>query len=352
MKKNKVKKPKRENKIGLKVIEGSKDINYQDELLDPKASGGTEILARRVFKELPELCEQFNWVLSYDKVRPDPNKPSILWMHETPFDAGIHQNFKNPEYWQRFVKIIFISYWQQQMFHLMYGVPYERSIVVQNAIDPIMIEKKPSTSVMKLIYASTPHRGLNILLDTLQSDQFSDINWELNVFSSFKLYNRAIQDSEYKPLFDRCNEDNRINYHGAQSNDVVRNFMVDSHILAYPCKYMETSCITAMEAMSAGNIVICPNYGALPETTANFSWSYNWEEDEERHKHIFGHILKDAMKNYNQGNIREMLNVQKVYADTFYSWNARIPLWEQVMNAILGAVKKYEDPQTPTPEAV
>lgn len=347
----KIKKQKRENKIGLTVIEGTKQKNYQEELLDPKAAGGTEILARRVFKEFPDLVKKFNWVLSYEKVKPDPDKPTLLWMHETPFDQGIHQNFKNPEYWQRFVKIIFVSYWQQQMFNILYGIPYERSIVVPNAIDPIIVQKKSSTKpVIKLVYASTPHRGLNILLDTVQGDDFSEINWELNVFSSFKLYNRSIQDSEFQPLFKRCEEDPRIHYHGAVSNHIVREVMADSHILAYPCKYMETSCLTAMEAMSAGNVIICPNYGALPETTANFSWSYNWEEDEERHRHIFGHILKDAIKSYEQPNIREMINIQKVYADTFYGWSGRLPLWNQVLTAILNALDNRRE--SPTPEAV
>ena len=352
MKKNKVLKPKKENKIGLTVIQGNKDKDYQEELLDPKAAGGTEILARRVFKELPELCEQFNWVLSYEKVKPDPNKPTLLWMHETPFDAGIHQNFKNPEYWQKYIKIIFVSYWQQQMFNILYGIPYERSIVIPNAIDPIMIQNKPNADRIKLIYASTPHRGLNILIDTLDGEEFASINWELSVFSSFKLYNRGSQDLEYQELFDRCEKNPNIHYHGAQSNSVVRDVMADSHIFTYPCKYMETSCITAMEAMSAGNVVICPNYGALPETTSNFSWAYNWEEDEERHRHIFGHILRDAIINYNQPNIREMINLQKVYADTFYSWAGRIPLWKQVMEAILKSVDKYKNGEPPAPEAV
>jgi len=271
-------------------------------------------------------------------------------MHETPFDAGINKNFNNPDYWNKFIKIIFVSYWQQQLFHVLYGIPYERTLVIQNAIDPIVIQNKPSTEIIKLIYASTPHRGLDILLDVLQSEDLGEHNWELSVFSSFKLYNRGLQDTKFKSLYDRCEDDPRIQYHGAQSNDVVRQFMINSHIMTYPCKYMETSCLTAMEAMSAGNIIICPNYGALPETTGNFSWSYNYEENEERHKQIFSHILTDVIKNYNQPNIREMLQLQKMYADTFYSWGARISLWKQVLTALINSVEKHRtEPVLPEP---
>ena len=45
----------------LVVIEGGKRDN---ELIDPKANGGTEIQARRVFSEFPDLVDKFNWVLS------------------------------------------------------------------------------------------------------------------------------------------------------------------------------------------------------------------------------------------------------------------------------------------------
>ena len=72
----------------LVVINGGKQ---EDELIDPKANGGTEIQARRVFSEFPDLVEKFDWVLSYPKLKLDYSKPALLWMHETPFDQGIRQ---------------------------------------------------------------------------------------------------------------------------------------------------------------------------------------------------------------------------------------------------------------------
>lgn len=334
----------------LVVIEGGKRDN---ELIDPKANGGTEIQARRVFSEFPDLVDKFNWVLSYPKIDLDPNKPSLLWMHETPFDQGIQQQFQKPDYWKQYTKIIFVSYWQQQMFHILYGVPYENSIVIQNSIDPILVSEKPKidkNNPIKLIYASSPNRGLDILLNVVESEEFKDIDFELSVYSSFKLYNRKSNDIQFENLFDRCKKHEKIKYYGTRSNEEIKEAMSNSHIMTYPNSYAETSCITAMEAMSGGCLIVCPKYGALPETTSEFSWSYNFESDKMRHETIFKYVLMEAIKNYDQNNVKQMLKLQKVFCDTFYHWNTKLSIWEQMLTALHSQYN--EDPQMPTPEAV
>ena len=322
----------------LTVIDGGKTDDEPVELIDPKSNGGTEIQARRLFSELPDLCEQFDWVLSYPKKPINPKRPTILWMHETPFDRGIQTQFKDPNYWKQFVKIVFVSYWQQQMFHVMYGVPYEISMVVQNAIDPIQIEEKPLGQPIKLIYASTPHRGLDILLDVVEND-LNDFNWELDVFSSFKLYNRPSNDIQYQKLFDRCDNNDRINYYGNRPNEEVRKAMINSHVLAYPNTYLETSCIVAMEAMSAKNLIVCPQFGALPETTGQFAWTYNMEHDKSRHRYLFSHLLKNVLMTYENIDCQNMIGLQKVYADTFYNWQIRLQLWQQLLEGLSAMIQ-------------
>ena len=68
--------------------------------------------------------------------------------------------------------------------------------------------------------------------------------------------------------------------------------------MAYPSVYMETACISAIEAMSAKCMVVCPNLGALPETCANFAWMYGYEPNPEKHISVHAHILGKAIENY------------------------------------------------------
>ena len=350
------------DKPKLTVIEGGKkekqfeDLTF-DDLLDPKANGGTEIQARKLFSNFPELVREFNWVLSYQKIPMDPKKPSILWMHETPFDEGVRQAFKDPNYHLQFNKIVFVSYWQQQLFHALYNIPWEQSIVIGNSIDPVHVKEgdfqvPSSRNVTKLVYISTPHRGLDILLDVIQSEEFENRYWELHVCSSFELYNRKENDVHFQKLFDRCKEDDRIKYHGTLPNDRVLSLLKESHILAYPSTYMETSCISAMEAMSTMCAIVCPNYGALPETTANYSFSYSYEPDPERHKVIFSHVLKDVIDNWSSNNVMQLLQYGKVYCDTFYRWDVRLQVWKQLLEGVYNLHYHGQQNPEPTPEAV
>ena len=92
--------------------------------------------------------------------------------------------------------------------------------------------------------------------------------------------------------------------------------------------------MSGMEAMSARCLIVAPNYGALPETLANFNVAYNWTEDLEEHAQIFASTLINAIENVHSNEIQRHLDLQKTYADTFYSWDARIHQWEDFLSKL------------------
>ena len=69
-----------------------------------------------------------------------------------------------------------------------------------------------------------------------------------------------------------------------------------------------------------------------------------------RHETIFKYVLMEAIKNYDQNNVKQMLKLQKVFCETFYHWNTKLSIWEQMLTALHSQYN--EDPQMPTPEAV
>ena len=302
--------------------------------LSANAMGGTEIMKYGLADRLPpELRDQVQIICS--RVRDvDPDKPSILWLHDLPNDPESKQ-LDDEEFRSQFAKIVCVSDWQMQQYNLFKRVPYGDCIVLKNAIDPIPLTPKNFDDGIKLIYHSTPHRGLEILYPVFDQLCKKYDNITLDVYSSFNLYGWPSRDEPYKDLFDKLEAHPNINYHGSQPNDVVRQALSDAHIFAYPSIWPETSCMCLMEAMSAGLLCVHPNLAALPETAGQWTSMYQWNEDANIHASIFYQYLDAAIRRVKDPDVQQMIGNQKMYADMFYSWPARVHQWEQLIQQLL-----------------
>ena len=300
--------------------------------LDQNAMGGTELMKYALFEKLdPELRDFFQIIPS--RVRDMDDRPAILWLHDLWNDPEA-QHLKEPSSRDRFKKLVFVSNFQQYGYNLGLGVPYSQSIVMRNAIEPIEDHEKPKDKI-NLIYHTTPHRGLNILCPVYDklSEHYGD-KVHLDVYSSFKAYGWAQRDEEYKDLFKFCEDHPHITYHGYQPNDVVREALKKAHIFAYPCIWMETSCISVIEAMSAKCAIVCPNYGALPETTGNWANMYQFNEDVNQHANIFIHMLANTIDSYLKPGMEYKWHNMKSWVDTWFNWDIRAAEWNEFLTAV------------------
>lgn len=157
----------------------------------------------------------------------------------------------------------------------------------------------------------------------------------LDIYSSFEAYGWPERDEPYLDLFQRAKNNPQMTYHGFQPNHVIREALQNAHIFAYPCIWQETSCIAAIEAISAGCEVVCPNYAALPETTAGFGRTYQWNEDPNYHANVFVNILHQTIENYWNDENQNKLNFAKNYIDNFYNWDVRAIEWTAVLQSLL-----------------
>ncbi len=131
------------------------------------AMGGTELMKHALASRMPEgLLDNFQIFISRVHEDLDPNKIKIYWHQDLPWDpAATHLK----ETWQQFDHIVYNSNWQADMFNKYLGVPYHRSSVLENAIEPIEYKVKPSRTdgIIRIIYHTTPHRGLELLVELL-----------------------------------------------------------------------------------------------------------------------------------------------------------------------------------------
>ncbi len=298
----------------------SEDGTYED------ANGGTEMMRNQLYSRVdPDLLDKFQIICS--RVRwIDPKKPTILWCHDT-WDDPESQHLKEEERRARFEKFVFVSNYQLSTYNMALQVPYAQSFVMQNAIDPIELKDKDKDQI-KLIYHTTPHRGLNVAVAAIMelAKNYGD-KIHFDVFSSFEAYGWKERDREFEDLFNNIKEHPQMTYHGYQPNEKVREALQEAHIFAYPSIWPETSCIAAIEAMSAGCQIVCPNYAALPETTANFATMYQWSEDIQFHANVFANMLNAAIQNHYDENTQRKLLYQKNYTDNFYNWDLRASQW-------------------------
>jgi len=292
--------------------------------------GGTELARNRLLARLPsDLADRFRIVSRPTDLEPDSDRMRVLWIQDMPGDMPF---LASPKARAEFDGIVFVSSWQQTVFNLNMGVPLGEGVVIKNAVEPIVSPVSAYDGTVRLVYHPTPHRGLEILVPVFEElcEEHDDLH--LDVFSSFEIYGRGELDEPLQPLYDRCQAHPRISYHGSRPNDEVRAALASAHIFAYPSIWRETSCMSAMEAMSARCVTVAPDYGALPETLANFHYRYDWHEDPRVHAARFKGSLTRAIEDVRSGTVEEMLDMQRAYADRFYSWDTRIEEWKNYLS--------------------
>lgn len=315
-----------------------------------KAMGGTELMVARLESALEEagLHDKVQVVPSRVRYIED-DKIRIFWAHDLPGDPE-SDFLKDQNLRDRFHHFVFVSNWQFWEYVKYYNLPMEKCSIIRNGIKPFPSHDKPKNRV-NLVYFSTPHRGLQILLPVYNElyKKYGD-KIHLDVYSSFSLYGWSERDIPYQPLFDYANNHPGISYHGAQSNETIRKALMHSHILAYPCIWQETSCLVLIESMSAGLTCVHPNLAALYETSGGLTRQYEYTNDLNLHASRFMSELDSAIE-------YELLEAKSLwrgvdssftsnYADSIYDWNYAIkPQWIKLVNSLKDVDKSLPSQQ-------
>jgi glycosyltransferase involved in cell wall biosynthesis len=295
--------------------------------------GGTEILTETLAAKLDnELLKDFQIISSRVKSELDPEKIRIFWAHDLPGDPE-SKFMANKNEMNKFHKYVFVSNWQMQAYINAYNLPWSKCTVIHNAIEPFPAKEKPSPDDgIRIIYHSTPHRGLNILVSVIDHLSKKHKNIHLDVFSSFQLYGWAQRDKEYENIFKVIEEHPNMTNHGTQPNSVIREYLEKSHIFAYPSIWPETSCLCLLEAMSAGNICIHSNFAALYETAGHWTHMYQMNEDQNAHASTIHGILDQTIENIDI--MMPRTQSAKAYVDLFHSWPVKTNEWTALLKSL------------------
>lgn len=171
-----------------------------------------------------------------------------------------------------------LSEWQSQSYQRAFNVPLTKIHLLRNGVAPgfeglFGVGASVTGAKAKgpvLAYTSTPYRGLDVLLDAFPAIRKAVPGTRLRVYSSMGVYQVPEEADKYAKLYERCKSTDGVDYIGSVPQPELARGLREVTALCYPNTFAETSCISAMEAMAAGAIVISCQRGALPETTGGF----------------------------------------------------------------------------------
>jgi glycosyltransferase involved in cell wall biosynthesis len=311
---------------------------FEENEISEKAFGGTELAKRKLANLIdPELLNQFQIICSRPR-ELEMDKIRIFWSHDLPEDPEC-KKFQEDSFKENFHKFVYISNWQYSRFQLIHGFPYDsKSIVLEHGIDPAstnVFESKPKDKI-RLVYTSTPQRGLEILVPVFKKLAETNPDIHLDVFSSFKIYGWEDSDTIFQPLYDEISNHPQMTYHGFVPNDELQKHLTTAHIFAYPSIWMETACRAMIEAMSAGLLCVHPNFGALSETSGGLNIMYQGDYlNKVNHANIFAQHLSAAIDIVRKNEHEQMVSFNKTYVDSRFNIERVKAQWTNMLNNLL-----------------
>lgn len=313
-----------------------------------KSNGGTEQTKRMVAAHLPDgLTDEFQIICS--RVRKiEEDKIRVYWVHDTANDPETN-HLKNSFSRDRFHKLVFCGHWQYNQYLNTLNIPAtDKCIVIDTPIIPITPFVK-STDEVRLIYTSTPQRGLALLVPVFIQLAKKYTNIKLDVFSSFSIYGWDQADEQFRELFDACRSHPQINYHGSQPNEVVREHLQRAHIFAYPSIWQECNSRALIEAMSAGCLCIHPNIAGLSDTSGNITSMYQFIQDPNVHASHFYALLEQSINTIYNENTQNYLRFVKHYADMRFNINNIAHQWTELLQNLKMQYRTVESRALPKP---
>jgi glycosyltransferase involved in cell wall biosynthesis len=200
-------------------------------------------------------------------------KHKYLWMHDVNIGPILREVAGRPD------KIVPISQWHRQHLSRLYGIPDDQMVVIPNGVDLSMYPLPEFTDGMKFIWSSSPDRGLDTVLQLWPWIKSTWPEATLDVFYGWDFIDKVIASnpgSHLEWLKDRIArlwlgagaEEAGLFWHGRVPPAVLAKAQQQAEVWLYPTDFMETFCLTAVQAQLCGAIPITTNLAALSENVA------------------------------------------------------------------------------------
>jgi glycosyltransferase involved in cell wall biosynthesis len=230
---------------------------------------------------------------SYERFRPEAISAELLISWRGP-QVALDRTPKIQEKWywihdmnmgdrftekhaRGFDKIFGVSQFHQDYLKLVYPFLREMDVgYLYNGIDLGRFAGASDTKKKRFrsVYSSSPDRGLLTLLRLWKHVLAMESKAELHIFYGWQSFDKAILSGAVhllalKDEVERLLNQPGIFWRGRLPQDELAKEFAASEIWAFPSDFLETGCITAMEAMASGLIPVTSYAGAIPEVVGH-----------------------------------------------------------------------------------
>jgi glycosyltransferase involved in cell wall biosynthesis len=186
--------------------------------------------------------------------------PTFVWSHDlqTP---GVDQ-LKNYD------KVMCLTPFHKNYMVSTQGVPEDKIYVTRNGIDPMRFIEPGIKDPNKVIFPSSPDRGLDRAMRIMDKVRLKHPEAYLAVYYGIEhlpKYGRTDLMNELKAMMD---ERPWVKYYGATQQDELMKHFKEAAIWLYASDWIETSCVSAMEVICSGVYPIVRKIGGVADTLA------------------------------------------------------------------------------------
>ncbi len=246
----------------------------------------------------------------------------------------------------RLDRVLCLSQWHADVVRGNYPFLHPSQVLVtRNGIDLSRFSGSVPRNPHRMIYSSSPDRGLQTAITSMVAIRERVPDAELHVFYGFKTWeasaraNGAQDQIAIIALLRRLIEEGR--HHGVHFHDRVdqarlaREFM-SSGVWGYPTWFTETSCITAMEAQAAGLRIVTSPIAALPETVGPRGRMINGDWLSPEYKAAYVDAVVDAMTRKDDSDRSEVAD----FAARNFGLDSLAVEWDAMLHRVLDEVER------------
>lgn len=199
-------------------------------------------------------------------------KKKALWVH----DIWLDSNPQADLHLDQVDRIFLLSPWHKRFFTGHHkGIPDSKVHVTRNGIDLSRFSPALRKIPGRMIYSSSPDRGLETLIGMMPKIIEQVPEAELHIFYGFENWEKSARsrgDQAAIAQIERIKarfRDPGIVYRGRIGQKALANEFKKAELWAYPTWFTETFCITALEAMASSTPIVTTNVAALQTTVGD-----------------------------------------------------------------------------------